>query len=161
MILESGEMSKQVISWLWALYVLMHAFWRRSHILTFVSTAPDTTTLLSCPTYKAEQLVKCPVNFDIAKEWILVILPLTLTLVSVRIPVDYRTTVCSQQYIPTLRPMKLRHRNFCIQVSKRLNWLSIFKIKDLCWRLVGSTRDFEEVRTQCCNIDLAIRMKLR
>ena len=69
MILESGEMSKQVMSWLWALYVLMHAFWRRSHILTFVSTAPDTTTLLSCPTYRAEQLVKCPFNFDIAKEY--------------------------------------------------------------------------------------------
>ena len=66
-IFQSGEMSRHVMSQVCALYVLMHAFWRRSHILTFVSTAPETTmfALIEFSTYKAEQLVRCPFSFDI------------------------------------------------------------------------------------------------
>ena len=66
-ILESGEMSRDVISCECALNVLTHYLVRKSHILTLVSTAPETTTLLLLrSTMRAEALVKCPVNFETA-----------------------------------------------------------------------------------------------
>ena len=69
-ILESGEMSSAVISYEWALKVLTQDRVRKSHILTFVSTAPETTTFMFgvFSTIRAEALVKWPVNFAAAKE---------------------------------------------------------------------------------------------
>ena len=59
-------MSSDVISYEWALKVFTH--WRllKSHILTFVSTAPDTTTFMLGfrSTMMADALVKCPVSLD-------------------------------------------------------------------------------------------------
>ena len=65
---ESGEMSSDVTSYEWALKVLIHDLARRSHILTLVSTAPDTTIFIfgDFSSIKADALVKCPVSFPAA-----------------------------------------------------------------------------------------------
>ena len=67
-ILESGEMSRHVISYPCALKVLMLCLMRISHNFTLVSKPPDTTMLRpgARSTFIHEQLVKCPVNLETA-----------------------------------------------------------------------------------------------
>ena len=62
---ESGEMSSDVTSYEWALKVFTQDLTRRSHILTLVSTAPDTTTFIFCDfsAIKADVSYRCPVSF--------------------------------------------------------------------------------------------------
>ena len=49
----------------------MQERYRKSHIFTFVSTAPETTTFIFGlrSTFIADALVKCPVSFPEAAKW--------------------------------------------------------------------------------------------